>query len=175
MSVVVGVDAHKRTTLVAVDPLGCKLGQKTIATTSDAHDAGLQCALTHFGDDLLWGVEDCRSMTAPLERDLLAVGQRVVRVPAAPARTSRSWARRGIRLGAGRFACNVVELTVTGTSPTPFAHDETYVTACRFRSNPAQFLPELPAQFSTGTDTAGYGDGDCRRRPKIDPFSSTRG
>jgi transposase len=35
MNVVVGVDAHKKShTLVAVDAMGRKLAQKTIATTS---------------------------------------------------------------------------------------------------------------------------------------------
>jgi transposase len=36
--VVVGVDAHKRThTLVAVDQVGRKLGERTVATSSDGH------------------------------------------------------------------------------------------------------------------------------------------
>ena len=35
----------------------------------------------HFGTDVVWGVEDCRPLTARLERDLLAAGQRVIRVP----------------------------------------------------------------------------------------------
>ena len=36
--VVVGVDAHKRThTLVAVDQVGRKLGERTVAATSDGH------------------------------------------------------------------------------------------------------------------------------------------
>jgi transposase len=82
MNVVVGVDAHKKShTLVAVDAMGRKLAQKTIATTSEAHAAAIQWARIHFGSDLLWGVEDCRTMTARLERDLLAAGHRVVRVP----------------------------------------------------------------------------------------------
>jgi transposase len=34
-----------------------------------------------FGGDLVWGIEDCRSMTALLERDLMAAHQVVVRVP----------------------------------------------------------------------------------------------
>ena len=35
---VVGVDAHKRThTLVVVDDLGCKLGEKTVPATGDGH------------------------------------------------------------------------------------------------------------------------------------------
>ena len=82
MDVVIGVDAHKNThTLVAVDPLGRKLAQKTIATTSEAHAEAIRWARARFGTDVVWGVEDCRTLTARLERDLLAAGQRVVRVP----------------------------------------------------------------------------------------------
>lgn len=83
MNVVVGVDAHKKThTLVAVNATGRKLAQKTVATTTEAHEAAVQWARVQFGDDdVVWGVEDCRTLTARLERDLLAAGQRVVRVP----------------------------------------------------------------------------------------------
>jgi transposase len=82
MDAVIGVDAHRAThTLVAVDPMGRKLGQKTIATNSEAHTEALHWAREKFGADLVWGVEDCRTLTARLERDLLAAGQRVVRVP----------------------------------------------------------------------------------------------
>jgi len=38
-------------------------------------------AREQFGAELLWGIEDCRNMSARLERDLLAAGQKVVRVP----------------------------------------------------------------------------------------------
>jgi transposase len=37
-------------------------------------------AREQFGTDLLWGMEDCRNMSARLERDLLSGGQKVVRV-----------------------------------------------------------------------------------------------
>lgn len=80
--VVIGVDAHKRThTLVAVDPRGRKLAEKTVATTSPAHAEAIRWARSSFGHDLLWAVEDCRSLTSRLERDLLADGLAVVRVP----------------------------------------------------------------------------------------------
>lgn len=80
--VVIGVDAHKRThTLVAVDGLGRKLGHKTVATTTAAHHDAAQWARLQFGSDLIWGVEDCRSLTARLESDLLAEGFTVFRVP----------------------------------------------------------------------------------------------
>jgi len=82
MQAVIGVVAHKNThTLVAVNPLGRKLGEKTIATTSEAHEDGLRWVRAQFGTDMVWGVEDCRTLTARLERDLLAAGQKVVRVP----------------------------------------------------------------------------------------------
>lgn len=95
--VVVGVDAHKLShTLVAVDPAGLKLAQKTIATTSAAHAEGLRWARTRFGADILWAVEDCRTVTARLEDDLLTAGQRVVRVaPHLMSRTRSSARERG--------------------------------------------------------------------------------
>jgi transposase len=82
MTVVIGVDAHKKShTLVAVNAAGRKLADKTIATTSEAHVLAVQWARITFGDDLVWAVEDCRTLTARLERDLLATGQQVIRVP----------------------------------------------------------------------------------------------
>lgn len=42
---VIGVDAHKKThALVAVDGLGRKLGEKTVATTTAAHRASVRWA-----------------------------------------------------------------------------------------------------------------------------------
>lgn len=82
VDVVVGVDAHRRThTLVAVDQAGRKLVQKTVGTRSDAHIQAVRWVRSRFGTAVVWGVEDCRSLTARLERDLLAAGQTVVRVP----------------------------------------------------------------------------------------------
>ncbi len=92
--VVVGVDAHKLShTLVAVDQAGLKLAQKTIATTSAAHADAVRWATAQFGSGILWAVEDCRTMTARLEDDLLAAGQRVVRVPPHLMSRTRSSAR----------------------------------------------------------------------------------
>ena len=80
--VVVGVDAHRRThTLVAVDQLGRKLAQKTIGTDGQSHTEAMRWVRARFGTAVVWGVEDCRSLTARLERDLLAAGQKVIRVP----------------------------------------------------------------------------------------------
>src|SRR5918994_3386302 len=80
--VVVGADVHKRThTFVAVDQAGRELGQKTVEATTAGHRAGVRWARERFGADLVWAVEDCRHLSARLERDLLSAGQAVVRVP----------------------------------------------------------------------------------------------
>jgi len=78
---VIGIDAHKRThTAVAADQAGRHLSTKTVGTTSKDHLTLLQWATEH-GDDRLWAIEDCRHLSRRLERDLLAAGERVVRVP----------------------------------------------------------------------------------------------
>jgi transposase/DNA-binding XRE family transcriptional regulator len=80
--VVVGVDAHKAThTLVAVDSVGVKVGELTVRATNDGHLQALGWVRMTFGADVVWAVEDSRSVTSRLERDLLDAGQRVVRVP----------------------------------------------------------------------------------------------
>jgi transposase len=80
--VVVGADVHKRThTFVAVDEVGKKLGEKVVATTSSGHHQALRWARERFGTGLVWAIEDCRHLSARLERDLLSAGQQVVRVP----------------------------------------------------------------------------------------------
>jgi transposase len=79
--VTIGIDAHKYThTVVAVDGQGRQLATKTIGTTTADHLALLTWA-TRYGEELLWAVEDCRQLSRRLERDLLAAGQRIVRVP----------------------------------------------------------------------------------------------
>jgi transposase len=80
--VTLGIDAHKRThTVVAVDDAGRQLGQRTTtATTSDDHLEMLRWA-ERFGDERTWAVEDCRHLSRRLEADLLAAGERIVRVP----------------------------------------------------------------------------------------------
>jgi transposase len=80
--VVVGADVHKRThTFVAVDEGGRKLGEKVVAATTAGHHKALVWARNEFGAELVWGIEDCRHLSARLERDLLTAGQQVVRVP----------------------------------------------------------------------------------------------
>jgi transposase len=80
--VMLGIDAHKRThTVVAVDEVGRELGTKTTqATTTEAH-LGLVRWAERFGPERTWAVEDCRHLSRRLEADLLAAGERIVRVP----------------------------------------------------------------------------------------------
>ncbi len=78
--VTLGTDAHKRTyTFVAVDELGRKLAEKTMATTADGNLEAL--AWASRWPERRWALEDCRHLTRRLESDLLAAGEAVVRVP----------------------------------------------------------------------------------------------
>lgn len=80
--VVVGADVHKRThTFVAVDEAARELGHRTFESTTTGHQAAVRWAREQFGVELLWAIEDCRHLSARLERDLLTAGQSVVRVP----------------------------------------------------------------------------------------------
>jgi transposase len=80
--VVVGADVHKRThTFVAVDGVGRELGHRTFDAVTAGHQAAVRWARRKFGDGLTWAIEDCRHLSARLERDLLTAGQVVVRVP----------------------------------------------------------------------------------------------
>lgn len=92
---VIGVDAHKRShTLVAVDAGGRKLAEKTVATTGTGHAQAIEWALTTFGADVDWAIEDNRSFTSLLERDLLAAGTwRVLRCPPGLMARTRASAR----------------------------------------------------------------------------------
>jgi transposase len=80
--VVVGADVHKRThTFVVVDEVGRKLGEKVVAATRSGHAEAVMWARERFGNEVVWAIEDCRHLSARLERDLLTAGQKVVRVP----------------------------------------------------------------------------------------------
>lgn len=80
--VVVGTDVHERShTFVAVDAAGRQVGQLTTSADGKGHDKAVRWAIERFGEDLTWGIEDCRHLSARLEADLLDAGQRVVRVP----------------------------------------------------------------------------------------------
>ncbi|WP_421874559.1 IS110 family transposase [Mycolicibacterium wolinskyi] len=92
--IVVGADVHKRShTFVAVNEVGRRLGEKTVKATTEGHQAALIWAREQFGTDLIWGIEDCRNMSARLERDLLGAGQKVVRVPTKLSAQTRKSAR----------------------------------------------------------------------------------
>ena len=78
--VTVGADAHKYThTFVAVDELGRKLAEKTVATTSDGHLGAVSWAVKW--PEPRWALEDFWHLTRRLDPDLLAAGEAVVRVP----------------------------------------------------------------------------------------------
>jgi transposase len=75
--IVIGVDVHKQSlTAVAVDEVGRAVAELT---------AGSPAELVEWSGSLdperLWAVEDCRQLTGALERQLLAVGESLVRVP----------------------------------------------------------------------------------------------
>jgi len=94
--VTLGIDAHKRThTIVAVDGRGRQLAVKTIGSNTKDHLALLTWAeqLAGDGEPLLWAVEDCQHLSRRLERDLLAAGQAIMRVPPKPMARVRDSAR----------------------------------------------------------------------------------
>lgn len=78
--VVIGTDSHKRThTVVAVDGAGRRLAEKTASTAPAGHLELLRWA--RRWRERTWALEDCRHLTRRLEADLLAAGERVLRVP----------------------------------------------------------------------------------------------
>jgi transposase len=92
--IVLGVDTHKRThALVALDAgTGVTRGERTI----QADDAGALGALrfaVELDTERVWAVEDCRHVSARLERALLAAGERVIRVPPSLTGSSRKASR----------------------------------------------------------------------------------
>jgi transposase len=92
--IVIGADVHKhKHTFVAVDEVGRRLGEKTVKTTTDGHIVAIMWAREQFGTELIWGIEDCRNMSARLERDLLSADQKVVRVPTKLMAATRKSAR----------------------------------------------------------------------------------
>ncbi len=91
---VFGIDAHKRThTVVAVDEVGRKLGQRTTETTTTADHLALVRWADEFGVERRWAVEDCRHLSRRLERYMLAAGETIVRVPPKLMANSRDSAR----------------------------------------------------------------------------------
>jgi transposase len=75
--IVIGVDVHKHSlTAVAVDELG-----RPLAEHAGPVDDGVLAWARSLEAQLLWALEDCRHVTRGLEQALLAVGERLVRVP----------------------------------------------------------------------------------------------
>lgn len=90
--VTLGTDAHKRShTIVAADEQGRQVGQATVKATPEGHLRALRWASQW--PQRRWAVEDCRHLSRRLEADLLAAGERVVRVPP----KLMAGARRGAR------------------------------------------------------------------------------
>lgn len=83
--VMLGIDVHKDThTAVAADEVGRQLGVRTVRATDAGHRQLVRWARIRWPggpDERTWAVEDCRHVSGRLERALLAVGERVVRVP----------------------------------------------------------------------------------------------
>src|SRR6266849_24478 len=76
--IVIGVDVHKHSlTAVAVDEAGRVLDEKTVTAAGDE----LLAWASEIGNERLWALEDCRQLTRWLERQLLAAGEELVRVP----------------------------------------------------------------------------------------------
>jgi hypothetical protein len=65
--IVIGTDSHKRThTVVAVDQVGRRLGETTVATTSDGQLALLRWSASW--PQVTFALEDCRHLTAGWSR-----------------------------------------------------------------------------------------------------------
>ena len=78
--ITIGGDSHKRThTFVAVDEVGRKVAETTVAATTEGHLEALEWAAKW--PERTWALEDCRHLTRRLESDLLRVGEAVMRVP----------------------------------------------------------------------------------------------
>ena len=80
--IVIGIDPHKRShTAVAVEAATGELrAQLTIAATPEGASELVAWART-LEEAPLYALEDCRHVSANLERFLLARGERLVRVP----------------------------------------------------------------------------------------------
>src|SRR5215475_5958500 len=76
--IVIGLDVHKQSvTAVAVDEAGRPIDEAVIRAGSDE----LLGWAASLDSERLWAVEDCRQLTRWLERQLLNVGEDLVRVP----------------------------------------------------------------------------------------------
>jgi transposase len=81
--------------VVALDEVGRNVGQKTVSTDGEGHLQLLRW-VRRF-EEVEFALEDCRHLTRRLEGDLLAAGQRVIRVPtrlmADARRAGREWGK----------------------------------------------------------------------------------
>jgi transposase len=76
--IVIGLDVHKHSvTALAVDGAGRPLAERVIGVGSDELLGWAEA----LDGERLWAVEDCRQLTGWLERQLLALGEELVRVP----------------------------------------------------------------------------------------------
>jgi len=79
--VTIGVDLHKHWhTAVAADERGRRLAERTVRATPEGHLELLRWARAGF-PERTWALEDCRTFSRRLERDLVTAGEPVVRVP----------------------------------------------------------------------------------------------
>jgi transposase len=80
--IVIGADTHKAShALVAVDGgSGRVLSEHEIPAEEAGHLQALRWA-HELGSELIWAIEDCRHVSARLERALMTAGERVLRVP----------------------------------------------------------------------------------------------
>ena len=122
--IIIGVDVHKRSfTAVAVDEVGRMLDERTVS--GDIGDLLVWAA--GFDHQLLCAVEDCRQLTRAVERDLLAAGEDLVRVPpklAAPER--RTGRERGNSDPIDALAIARVAVRESATLSRPRPDEETY-------------------------------------------------
>lgn len=79
--VVIGTDAHKRNYACAAvaSTTGAVCAQKEVVATRAGHEALIAWA-RKLDSERVWAVEDCRGVSAKLERFLLARGERVIRI-----------------------------------------------------------------------------------------------
>jgi transposase len=80
--ITIGVDPHKRShTAAAVNSATGELcDQLTVASDQTGHERLIEWARA-LGEERLFALEDCRHVSGRLERELVARGERVIRVP----------------------------------------------------------------------------------------------
>lgn len=80
--IVIGVDAHKAThTAAAVNRQTAELIDERKVKARDAGHAEVLEWARALDEERVWAIEDCRNLSAGLERTLLLAGERVLRVP----------------------------------------------------------------------------------------------